>query len=201
MVSKKTDQREFSIRVILKNEMDTVCLGQSLYEFADNWQGNVPVSSAALLIFLQGDLGMGKTTFSRGFLSGAGYHGRVKSPTYTLVEPYELESGNIYHFDLYRLGEPEELEFMGIRDYFELDVSHEKPAICLVEWPEKGAGVLPKANIDIYLSYHEQGRLAEIKFYAEPGSYFNNAWHTLHKALEKNQIDLLASPDTLVEIT
>lgn len=201
MVSKKTDQREFSIRVILKNEMDTVCLGQSLYEFADNWQGNIPVMSAALLIFLQGDLGMGKTTFSRGFLNGAGYHGRVKSPTYTLVEPYELEPRYIYHFDLYRLGEPEELEFMGIRDYFGADVSHVKPAICLIEWPEKGAGILPQPDIDIHLSYHVQGRQAEIKFYVQPESDFNNVWHTLHKALEKNQIDLLASSETLVEIS
>ena len=108
------------------------------------------------LIFLEGNLGMGKTTLSRGIIRGLGHVGAVKSPTFTLVEPYEIGDIRAFHFDLYRLVDPEELEFLGIRDYFEDD------ALCLIEWPDKGAGFLPKPDLTITISPHDSGRSLKI---------------------------------------
>lgn len=105
-----------------------------------------------LLLFLQGELGAGKTTLARGIARGLGHRGAVKSPTYTIVEPYRDLAVPLYHFDLYRLGDAEELEYLGIRDYFS------GAALLLVEWPERGRGVLPAPDLRLRLEVLPSGR-------------------------------------------
>lgn len=105
-----------------------------------------------LVIFLEGDLGAGKTTLTRGILRGLGYQGRVVSPTYTLVESYQTPSVLLAHLDLYRLADPEELEYLGLADLLRQD------AVLVIEWPERGQGLLPEPDLRIRLEHEGTGR-------------------------------------------
>jgi tRNA threonylcarbamoyladenosine biosynthesis protein TsaE len=138
---------------LLRDEAATLAFAAELYRRL----------TAGCLVFLHGDLGAGKTTFVRGCLRAAGFTGAVKSPTFTLVEEYALDGRVLYHFDLYRLNDPEELEWMGIRDYLRPD------ALCFVEWPERGEGLLPEADLEIRLDIAGSGRSVEVWGNTEKG--------------------------------
>lgn len=132
--------KEFSVR--LPDEQATARLGAALAA------GTAPGRVA----YLRGELGAGKTTLVRGLLRALGFAGRVKSPSYTLVEVYVLSSLNLYHFDFYRFKDPSEWISSGFRDYFNPD------SVCLVEWPERAESLLPEPDLDIALRFLEQGR-------------------------------------------
>lgn len=135
-----------NLSLTLHEESDTVMLGSRL----------AAVLKPGMLVFLCGDLGAGKTTLCRGLIRGLGHAGAVKSPTYTLVEPYDTTRPPVYHFDLYRLADPGELDDIGLRDY--LDSEH----LCLVEWPERGHGILPPADLIITIDNAEHGRKVDL---------------------------------------
>jgi tRNA threonylcarbamoyladenosine biosynthesis protein TsaE len=113
------------------------------------------------LIYVHGPLGAGKTTLVRGMLRALGHAGAVKSPTFTLVEPYAFEHFN--HFDLYRLNDPKELEFLGVRDYLHGE------GVCVVEWAERAEGALPTPDLDIMISPTGTGRMVQITTHTDHG--------------------------------
>ena len=130
-------------RLRLPDESATLALGAAL------WPG-LPVTGC---VYLSGDLGAGKTTLVRGLLRAAGHKGAVRSPTYTLIEPYTLAGRQLFHLDLYRLGDPEELEFIGLRKLL-------GQGVLLVEWPAQGYGVLPPPDWVIELAADGPARQA-----------------------------------------
>jgi len=144
------------LEYFLPDEAATIAIGSGLAEVLKS-----STVQQSLVVYLNGDLGAGKTTLTRGFVRGMGHVGNVKSPTYTLVEPYELANWRIFHFDLYRLADAEELEYMGIRDYFNND------CCCFIEWPEKGTGLLAKADLIINIVYQDEQRIIDLQ--AESG--------------------------------
>lgn len=119
--------------------------------------------SAGTVLYLYGELGAGKTTLTRGLLTALGHSGRVKSPTYTLVESYPLPPLTVHHFDLYRMADPLEWEDAGFRDYFSPDT------VCLIEWPDKAAGLLPPADLELTLAIIDEGRRFSLNALTDKG--------------------------------
>jgi tRNA threonylcarbamoyladenosine biosynthesis protein TsaE len=130
------------LRQHLAHESDTTAFGAKL----------APLLNGGMVVYLRGELGAGKTTLVRGLLRGLGVTGRVKSPTYTLVEPYVISQLYLYHFDFYRFSRPEEWAEAGFREYFNGD------AVCLIEWPEKVGGQLPAADLEIAIEVDGDAR-------------------------------------------
>lgn len=143
------------IQIDLADETATLHLGCQIAQACPQHQ---------LTIHLQGDLGAGKTTLCRGLLKELGYQGNVKSPTYTLIEQYDLKNRPVFHFDLYRLTNPEELDYIGLDDYMGAK------SLCLIEWPQQGGDYLPSPDIIINLYYDKAHRQATILAYSAAGA-------------------------------
>jgi tRNA threonylcarbamoyladenosine biosynthesis protein TsaE len=137
----------------LATEADTLALGAAL----------APCLHGGMIVNLSGELGAGKTTLARGILKALGHAGRVKSPSYALVESYKLSRLYLYHFDFYRFTDPKELEEAGFREYFSQET------VCLVEWPENATGLLPPADLTIRIAMAGSGRRVEIGSGTEAG--------------------------------
>lgn len=146
--------------IILANEQATIELAK---QFASHLSGG-------LTVYLEGDLGAGKTCFVRACLRALGHQGAVKSPTFTLVETYDTSKGPVVHSDLYRLSEPEELEYLGFRDYLAPET------ILFLEWPSKGEGYLGAPDLLLRLSLYESGRKVQLQAKSEVGEQFLRQW-------------------------
>ncbi|MCO6426596.1 MAG: tRNA (adenosine(37)-N6)-threonylcarbamoyltransferase complex ATPase subunit type 1 TsaE [Nitrosomonas communis] len=144
----------------LADETATLALGEKIAH----------ILHPGLIVFLYGDLGAGKTTLTRGILRAMGYEGKVKSPTYNLVEIYKFSRLYLYHFDFYRFNDPNEWEEAGFRDYFNAE------SICLIEWPEKADQLLPDADIKISFRFNERGREVRIQAETETGKQCLTHW-------------------------
>jgi len=136
-------------------------------ELADALRGS---QADRAVIYLRGELGAGKTTFARGFLQGMGHAGRVPSPTYTLVEPYDLGSWQVLHIDLYRLADPGEVEELALSDLYASGV------VMLIEWPERGAGCIEPADAELALAIAGEGRSLELKSLTAVGEQLLSGW-------------------------
>ncbi len=133
-------------KLTLSSLEDTKKLGQELAKEILKRKGE-----AAFIVFLDGDLGTGKTTLVKEIIFALGVKEKVKSPTFTIIEPYELNNENIYHIDLYRIIDPTELEIIGLREYL-----NESNAIIFIEWPEKSYGYLKKFDLKISLKHSSE---------------------------------------------
>ena len=142
-----------SLNLLLPGEPGTEALGAQI----------APLLAPGMVIFLRGDLGAGKTALARAVLRALGYTGKVKSPTYTLVELYTVSRLNLYHFDFYRFHDPREWADAGFREHFN------ETGVCLVEWPEKADGLLPAADLTVHLHIRDSAREAEITAGSEQG--------------------------------
>jgi tRNA threonylcarbamoyladenosine biosynthesis protein TsaE len=131
-------------------------------DLADEIYRSLPEDLAGWTVLLRGELGAGKSTFARAFIKAAGHQGAVPSPTYTLVEPYKLSAGNIYHIDLYRVSDEDELRYLG---WNELD-----DGFRLVEWPDRAPGLTEEADLALELEYSGSARVATLRALSERGS-------------------------------
>ncbi|URJ29356.1 tRNA (adenosine(37)-N6)-threonylcarbamoyltransferase complex ATPase subunit type 1 TsaE [Blochmannia endosymbiont of Camponotus modoc] len=148
--------------LVLSDELKTLSLGATLASFCV--QGCV--------IYLNGHVGSGKSVFCKGFLHALGHNGHIHSPTYTLIESYVLTHWRVCHFDFYRLISSEELEYMGIRDYFD------GRTVCLIEWPKQGMGILPQEDISVTINYHDRKESRQVIIES-----FSNLGHKMLDAL------------------